>query len=168
MSPKKPELLDVLRRQESHKEAPGNPGTPSPPRAPSQSRRPLPPWVPLVAAVLVLGGLVWLLGSLFAGNGETYVVRAASWAGADQESQAKADSRALLAQLPADTAYDLRRLEAEDGAISFVLLLGEASAEDDLTPLLSTVRAASLPDAAAGERPFADAVIALASDNPSS
>ena len=108
-----------------------------------------------------------MLSNLFSG-GDTYVVRAATWFGAEQEEQAKSEARALLAQLPGEVAFDLRRLEDADGTVRFVLLVGEASEEVALQTLLDTVRAASLPDAATGERPFAGAVIALSSETSSS
>ena len=167
MTPKKPELLDVLREQQRRKEGPGEPGAQPPPRAPSKPRRPLPPWLLLLGAAVLVLGLVWLLSGLF-GSGESYVVRAATWFGAAQEQQAKADSLELLGQLPPETDYDLRRLQAEDGTVRFVLLLGEASDEADLRPLLDTVRAASLPSSAVGARPFADAAVVLSSEITSS
>ena len=160
MAPKKQQLLDLLREQKGRREAPGGTGGPSPSPAPSQPRRPLPPWIPLVAAVVVLGGLVWLLSGFFGGS-EQFAVHAATWFGEAQQTQAVEESRGLRAQLPEGTEFDLRISDQADGTARYDLYVGSAGSKEGLAELLSTIRTASLPNLPAGARPFADATVAL-------
>ena len=113
--------------------------------------------MPLVAAVLVLGGLAWLVSGLF--GGQQYSVRVHTWLGAAQLETAQSQGIALREQLPEGTYIKLHVMPKPDGDQDFALFVGKAGSVDELKPLLEFVHSATLPSLPAGERPFAGATI---------
>lgn len=161
MAPRKPELLDLLRKREGRNEGPGIPPGPKSPRVPFQSRRQLPPWVPLVLVVVVLAGLVWL-GSGLLGGGDHYTIDAGSWYGEAQQAEAVRYAQPLKAQ--AEQAHgaiyiELLKTGQQDGTIAYQIVIGKAAKVSELASLLEWVQGVTLPELPAGERPFADAKI---------
>ncbi len=124
----------------------------------------MPPWVPLVLVVVVLGGLAWLGSGLLGGGGDKFTVHARSWHGEELEAEAARYARPLKAQAReayGDSIYlELLRSPHADGSLTYHIVVGKAATVTELAELLEWVQGVTLPDLPAGERPFADAIIA--------
>lgn len=154
MTPKKRELLDVLRQREDRGGAPNSQtlGANAPQRRSLQLH--IPPLVlKAVAGVLLIVVVLWALYSDFGGPAEVhYSVLAKSYE-LSRVEQAKNDGRALR-----DHGYDVTLLQAPDpsGQALFVLFVGSSTDASTLQELLDEVRTLTLPG---GELPFSGASI---------
>ena len=161
MTPKKGELLDVLRKQGDRPSTPAGAGGEQ--RALPPSRRPLPPWLGLAFAALVLIGGIWGVTKLLGpgDDGSRYAVLAASWSGADQEGIARERALEVVRMLRVENPREyvhLRRI-ANGDEVRWDLYVGPEPAEADLGPILDALKTVELPPSS-GEHPFAGAVVA--------